>query len=96
MNYLYIRTHWKTNKIIEAKPYPFAEDNLNVSKYIILEDNFDDEVGYIVNISGYIYYVNNNNISFLPKDVHNCIMGYKRKYKLKIIKNKINGSVISR
>lgn len=93
MNYLQIKTDWVSNKIIEAKPYPFKEDNLQIALFGRLEDHDLNQLTYIVNLDEYIDYFKNatgRTFKQLPQDVHNYVMNYRRRNKLKAIKNKIN------
>ena len=92
MNYLQIKTDWISNKILEAKPYPFREENLNIALYSRLEDHDRNELTYIVNIDEYADYFKDGirALRRLPEESHNYVIGYRRRNKLKVIKNKIN------
>jgi len=92
MKYLLIKIDWITNKIINTKPYPFREDYLNIGLYTRLEDHDRNELTYIINIDIYNEYFKNSikTLRRLPEEVHNYVMGYRRRNKLKLIKNKIN------
>ena len=92
MNYLQIKMQWVSGKIIEAKPYPFTEEHLNIALYTRLEDHGRNELTYIINIDEYNEYFKGGikALRKLPDGVHNYVIGYKRRNKLKLIKNKIN------
>jgi len=92
MNFLTIKINWLTDEIISIEPYAFLEENLNIPLYSRLEDHYHFELTYIVNIDGYIDYFKNGirALKRLPRDAHNYVIGYKRKNKLKAIKNRIN------